>query len=174
MWNNQLYEVYLKEDMRGRFWYWNWKMSLAGRIFCHVSNKNDKKTEMNGVCQFHAQCIIIQQKSLLFSTLRSERVTLSNQRYLNFHAKKVLKKTHTKLFLNTNAALHVHLHTNISKNSLFCQKKWCGKSWLFIHFMNVLLTQCLSFYHATFHTKMSRVAQIVQMIGLKLGDVWSR
>ena len=85
-----------------------------------------------------------------FSTLRSERVTLSNQRYLNFHAKKVLKKTHTKLFLNTNAALHVHLHTNISKNSLFCQKKWCGKSWLF---MNILLTQCLLLHHATFRTK---------------------
>ena len=40
-----------------------------------------------------------------FSTLRSERVTLSNQRYMNFHAKKVLKKTHTNSFLNTNAAL---------------------------------------------------------------------
>ena len=165
MWNNQLYEVYLKEDMRGRFWYWNWKMSLAGRIFCHVSNKNDKKTEMNGVWQFHAQCIIIQHKSLIF--LHGARYTFKSK-ISEFSRQKSSQEKHTKLFLNTNAALHVHLHTNISKNSLFCQKKLCGKSWLFIHFMNVLLTQCLSFYHATFHTKYllgsSRWLVLVSMI----------
>ena len=32
-----------------------------------------------------------------------------------------------------------YLHTNVSWNSFLFVKKWCGKSWLFIHFMNVLL-----------------------------------
>ena len=65
MWNNQLYEVYLKEDMRGRFWYWNWKMSLAGRIFCHVSNKNDKnEMKMKGVCQ-HIKSLVLQHFDII-------------------------------------------------------------------------------------------------------------
>ena len=80
MWNNQLYEVYLKEDMRGRFWYWNWKMSLAGRIFCHVSNKNDKKRNENEGC-------VPTYKKSHFTTLRAECVIFSCQIYLNFRAK---------------------------------------------------------------------------------------